>query len=92
MVKEQGKGFHVVRSSEKHKLETGSYACWMWENTDEENGFIFYGEKKLAPLYQYMAGGFHYMFNHEAELQTALPGKILTTKPLRLVLDRSPFI
>jgi hypothetical protein len=27
-----------------------------------------------------------------AELQSALPGKILTTKPLRLVLDRRPFI
>ena len=27
-----------------------------------------------------------------AELQTALPGKILTTKPLKLVLDRRPFI
>ena len=26
------------------------------------------------------------------ELQSALPGKILTTKPLRLVLDRRPFI
>ena len=27
-----------------------------------------------------------------AELQSALPGKILTTKPLKLVLDRRPFI
>jgi hypothetical protein len=27
-----------------------------------------------------------------AELQMALPGKILTSKPLRLVLDRRPFI
>ncbi len=27
-----------------------------------------------------------------AELQTALPGKIITEKPLRLVLDRRPFI
>ena len=26
------------------------------------------------------------------ELQAALPGKILTSKPLRLVLDRRPFI
>lgn len=54
MVKERGKGFRVVRSSEKHKLEIGSYARWLWENNNEENGFIFYGEKKLAPLYQYM--------------------------------------
>ena len=27
-----------------------------------------------------------------AELQSALPGKILTSRPLRLVLDRRPFI
>ena len=27
-----------------------------------------------------------------AELQRALPGKIITEKPLRLVLDRRPFI
>ena len=27
-----------------------------------------------------------------AELQSALPGKIVTEKPLRLVLDRRPFI
>ena len=26
------------------------------------------------------------------ELQSALPGKVVTTKPLRLVLDRRPFI
>ena len=26
------------------------------------------------------------------ELQSALPGKLITTKPLRLVLDRRPFI
>ena len=27
-----------------------------------------------------------------AELQSALPGKIITEKPMRLVLDRRPFI
>ena len=27
-----------------------------------------------------------------AELQAALPGEIVSTKPLRLVLDRRPFI
>ena len=27
-----------------------------------------------------------------AELQSALPGQLITTKPLRLVLDRRPFI
>jgi len=27
-----------------------------------------------------------------AELQAALPGKLITTRPLKLVLDRRPFI
>lgn len=43
------------------------YFDWMWNHSDPENGFFFFGEKKEAPLYQYMAGGFHYIFNHEAE-------------------------
>lgn len=43
------------------------YFDWMWEHTDPENGFIYAGTEKKAALYQYMAGGFHYMFNHEAE-------------------------
>lgn len=43
------------------------YFDWMWEHTDPETGFIFAGKEKQAELYQYMASGFHYMFNHEAE-------------------------
>lgn len=43
------------------------YFDWMWEHADPESGFFFCGTEKQAPLYQYMAGGFHYMFNHEAE-------------------------
>ena len=178
-----------------------NYFDWFWENADEVSGFWKkgYADKaeytsewvkgRLAPIYCFMAGGFHYMFNHEyakmplrypervidscikmfdldavsdsfcngigfidvdwlfcinrasrqtgyrrddvrdriekfavrfisyltsldyekhdgfndlhalfgtvcalAELQTALPGKIVTEKPLRLVLDRRPFI
>ena len=178
-----------------------NYFDWFWDNSDDVSGFWKKGyasraeytsnwEKgKLAPMYCYMAGGFHYMFNHEyakmplrypekvidcciemyeknavsknfcksigfieidwlfcinrasrqtshrfakvkeliedfakrlitylnsldydkhdgfndlhalfgtvcalAELQTALPGRIITEKPLRLVLDRRPFI
>lgn len=164
------------------------YFDWFWEHSDPEIGFFTYGNREGIELYKHMAGGFHYMFNHEAErrpyrypekiidscltlmedarsvkmldhcgfleidvvyaltramrqtphrfyegkaalekfaeeyiemmmgldpmtdesfndlhmlfgavcclaeLQTALPGKILTTKPLRLVLDRRPFI
>lgn len=43
------------------------YFDWMWEHTDPENGFIFGGTEKKAELFQYMASGFHYLFNHEAE-------------------------
>lgn len=43
------------------------YFDWMWEHSDKEYGFFFHGDVKKAPLYMYMAGGFHYMFNHEAE-------------------------
>ena len=164
------------------------YFRWFWENSDEKSGFFLYGDPKEALPHHIMGGGFHYMFNHEAErrpyrypdkiidfcmefltnpepyglaqkcsfldvdavfsmnramrqtphrfceakevlesfaecylaylysldhknhdqfndlhvlfgvscclaeLQMALPGKILTSKPLRLVLDRRPFI
>ncbi|MBO7177229.1 MAG: hypothetical protein J6W14_07615 [Clostridia bacterium] len=44
------------------------YFAWMWEHTDPENGFIYGSNRpKQAKLYAYMAGGFHYFFNHEAE-------------------------
>jgi len=164
------------------------YFDWLWEHSDPKTGFFWSGESKDIPLFRHMAGGFHYLFNHEAErrpyrypekiidsclalmetpaecsfmkycgfieidvvyslsramrqsphrfyegkaalerfaeaylemmnaieyetdwhfndlhclfgavcclaeLQAALPGKILTSKPLRLVLDRRPFI
>ena len=167
------------------------YFDWMWQHSDPELGFICYGPKRSPKIRDYMCGGFHYLFNHEAEhrpfrypekiidfclemmadykthellgvrkacdfinidiiysitrsmrqtphrfweckaalekyaeaylevlqtvdyahdesfndlhmlfgavcalaeLQAALPGKLLTTKPLRLVLDRRPFI
>ena len=42
------------------------YFAWMWEHTDPENGFIYGSDRpKQAQLYAYMAGGFHYFFNHE---------------------------
>ena len=169
-----------------------AYFDWLWENADRQWGFWkkgIIGCPETAPMYYYLAGGFHYMFNLEyakqplrypekiidtclalydnnqiksnfgqgigfidvdwiytitrplrqsgyrredcitvlrkfageyldwmydidykshdgfndlhllfgtscalAELQTALPGEIQTTKPLRLVLDRRPFI
>lgn len=44
-----------------------NYFEWCYENTDPETGFIFFGNEKKADLYQYMASGFHYFFNHESE-------------------------
>lgn len=43
------------------------YFDWMWKNTDPETGFICFGNTRNADLYQYMAGSFHFFFNHEAE-------------------------
>ena len=44
------------------------YFDWMWEHTDKETGFITMGKcDEKIPLYGYMAGSFHYFFNHESE-------------------------
>lgn len=44
-----------------------AYFDWMWEHSDPETGFFMCGTQKKTNPYQYMASGFHYMFNHEAE-------------------------
>ena len=54
---------------------------WLWENTDPETGF-WAGKlgtvQKEAPLYEYLAGGFHYMFNHEyARMPLRYPERII---------------
>lgn len=43
------------------------YFDWMWENSDPDIGFVVFGEKRAKYIRDYMCGGFHYMFNHEAE-------------------------
>ena len=56
-----------------------AYFDWMWENSDPETGYIVHG-KKTAPLHEYMAGGFHYMFNHESERRPyRYPEKLIDT-------------
>ena len=191
----------LVNADEVTEDFSKNYFEWFWNNSDEVTGFWKKGYSESAPcsnqrvlngkasLFNYMAGGFHYLFNHEyakmplrypekvidscikmftedglptnfmkkcnfievdwlfcltrasrqsahryeertaliekfaenfcsymmsidyerdesfndlhmlfgaccalAELQSALPGKIITEKPLRLVLDRRPFI
>ena len=43
------------------------YFDWMWEHSDPELGFICYGPHRSRKIRDYMCGGFHYLFNHEAE-------------------------
>lgn len=56
------------------------YFDWFWENASEEIGFWKKGVKRNAPIFAYMAGGFHYMFNHEdAKMPYRYPEKIIDT-------------
>ena len=44
------------------------YFAWFWEEADPETGLWRKGcvnQPGAAPLYQHMAGSFHYLFNHE---------------------------
>lgn len=43
------------------------YFDWMWEHCDPETGYIMCGDEVASDSHCYMAGTFHYMFNHEAE-------------------------
>lgn len=43
------------------------YFDWFWKNSSPVNGFAFFGKEMKADIFRYMGGGFHYLFNHEAE-------------------------
>ena len=43
------------------------YFDWFWNHTSPVNGFAFAGKEMQAKFHHYMGGGFHYLFNHEAE-------------------------
>lgn len=43
------------------------YFDWFWNHTSPVNGFAFAGKEMQADFHHYMGGGFHYLFNHEAE-------------------------
>lgn len=54
------------------------YFDWFWENADPDTGFWKKGCKFAAPSYAYMAGGFHYYFNHEyARMPVRYPERII---------------
>lgn len=72
-----------------------NYFEWMWENADPVTGFWKSGYADKAPyvnkqhpdgldnpdsIHAYMAGGFHYLFNHEyAKMPLRYPDKVIDT-------------
>lgn len=63
-----------------------NYFDWFWENADDVTGLWrkgYAGRAKhergeLAPIYYYMAGTFHYLFNHEyAKMPLRYPEKLI---------------
>ncbi len=83
----------LVNSGEITKEFEENYFEWMWENADPVTGFwkkgyadralysdnrYPYGKNEPEAIYSYMAGGFHYMFNHEyAKMPLRYPEKII---------------
>ena len=67
----QGAGIYVILNlcGEATPEWNNAYFKWFWDNADSQTGFWRAGDyqaEEHAPLYQYMAGGFHYLFNHES--------------------------
>lgn len=58
-----------------------NYFKWFWDNADSNTGFWRKGDFESeghAPIWHYMAAGFHYMFNHEsAHMPVRYPEKII---------------
>ncbi len=90
----QGAGVYaaLVNAGEMTAEFQKNYFEWFWENASPEYGFwkkgtvenAEFGNKYTregqAAMYQYMAGGFHYMFNHEfAKQPYRYPEKIIDT-------------
>lgn len=64
------------------------YFQWMWDHTDEKSGFFFCGDgyENVKP-HVLMAGGFHYMFNHEADRRPYRSPEKIIDFCLRLMED-----
>ncbi|MBE6537191.1 MAG: hypothetical protein E7673_04480 [Ruminococcaceae bacterium] len=83
----------LVNSGEITEDFSNNYFKWMWENANADTGFWKNGYTEKSPLtsirypngknspdaaYSYMAGGFHYLFNHEyAKMPIRYPEKII---------------
>ncbi len=79
----QGAGIYVILNlcGEATPAWNDNYFKWFWDNADPETGFWRKGDfaaEGHAPLYAFMAGGFHYLFNHEsAHRPVRYPEKII---------------
>ncbi len=59
-----------------------AYYNWLWEEVDPETGMWRKGEieKRNAPLFHFMGGSFHYLFNLEyARMPLRYPEKLIDT-------------
>jgi hypothetical protein len=64
------------------------YFEWLWEHSDLETGFFWSGERVEMPLFRHMAGGFHYLFNHEAERRAFRYPEAIIDSCLQLMAER----
>ena len=85
----------LVNSGEMTEEFSKNYFDWLYENTDPETGFFRTGYASRAPyasishpngkdspdsIFAYMAGGFHYFFNHEyAKMPMRYPERVIDT-------------
>ena len=56
-----------------------NYFNWMWENADPDTGlWRKAGQNGVRPIWEHMAGSFHYLFNHEhAHMPLRYPEKVI---------------
>lgn len=76
----RGAGIYAAfaNAGQADKEWTKWYFDWFWENADETTGFWKKGCGFPAKMFFYMAGGFHYYFNHEhAHMPIRYPDKII---------------
>ncbi len=67
----KGAGIYVILNlcEEATPEWNKAYFKWFWDNADPSTGFWRRGDycpESNTPLRHYMAGGFHYLFNHES--------------------------
>ncbi len=69
------------------------YFDWFWQNSSPVHGFAFFGKEMKAAPFRYMGGGFHYLFNHEAEHRPLrYPEKIIDWCLPMLRDEQKPFL